>query len=163
MGAGGVVEPHRGSGHGEWLLHMEEKEQFQNCQRNVCRSWWLLAGSEVWVLKLLGAKTLGCFSNVFISPHPCLEFRTFGGATPRSYRALHVEELEDSFGQGLISRVGNLLWWWHWMEELDLETRHSRNSPEQRHWRGDASASATCQAGKGTAKKLPEVLGNMCV
>lgn len=39
------------------------------------------------------------------------------------------------------------------MEELDLETRHSRNTLEQSHWHGDASASATCKGGNGTAKK----------
>lgn len=96
MGAGGVVEPHRGSGLVGWLLFLEETRQFQNCKRNVCRSWWLLAGSELWVLKLLGAKTLGCFSNVFISPHPCPEIAAFGEATPRFYRVLRVEELENS-------------------------------------------------------------------
>lgn len=39
------------------------------------------------------------------------------------------------------------------MEELDLETRQSRNTLEQSHWHGDTSASASCKGGNGTVRK----------
>lgn len=153
------MEPHRGSGHGGRLLCLEEKRQFHNCQRNLCRSWWLLAGSEIWVLKLSGVGTLGCFSNVVISPHPCPAIVAFGGATPRftepwecrNLRFMWVDKQsrKPAVVVALNGRAGS-----------GDQTQH--NSPGQSQCHGDSPASATCEGGNGTARRHSQGSSAQC-
>lgn len=62
-----------------WLLRTKEQGRFQNCQRNIFRGWQLLAGSEIWVLKRLGA-----FQMLLAAHIPPLKLGLLEGPPQRS-------------------------------------------------------------------------------
>lgn len=66
-----------------WLLHMKQQGRFQNCQRNIFRGWRLLAGSDIWVLKHLGAFQMSSAAHI-----PPLKLGLLEGPPQRSYRDL---------------------------------------------------------------------------
>lgn len=57
-----------------------------------------MAISEILVLKHLGAKPLGCFSDAFSSLHPSPETRAYEEATPKVLQRPVSRGLEDLFG-----------------------------------------------------------------
>lgn len=72
------------------LLCLKEQGGFQNCRRNIFRGWQLAAGSEIWVVKHLGA-----FQMLLAACVPPPNPGAFGGATPQD---LGVRDSRICFG-----------------------------------------------------------------